>query len=1082
MGLIFTRLAVVPVLAQTTFGTILGTVTDSTGAVIPGAKVTVRNEGTNISQETVTDERGDYSVSHLNPGSYTVSVAQQGFKRFTKTSIVLETASTVRVDASLEVGELTSEVTVTGGGAPLVESEASNVAGIRTNEVMERMPLNVRGNFNGFYYTMLQLTPGAQQGSGSAFSLGGTRGNQNQFTLDGTSTNSPMFGNAIGPAQATMESTRELRIDLANNKAEYSVPGQVTGTSKSGENTLHGSLFYYHDNGAFNARNTFSTRVPFAIAHDTGGSLGGPIYIPKVYNGKNRTFFFTTYETFPSRSERIAAPNVPTLAFRKGDFSNLLPNVVIKDPFTGIPFSGNVIPPERLSPVSLKVQERFYPVPNYGDPNSYSGNWRGAIRGKGFKHQHDVRIDHKFSDANSFFGRLSYGRMGQNVADSDLITEGNRVQNRKAAAVTIADTHIITPTTINEFRYGMVWNTNPYEMQADGPALIKEFGIQGLNPLNVHTIPYFTITGFTGITSENPWGWVNERAHDFVDNVTWIRGNHSFKAGVELRRNMGAHYPLNPRNTLGSWSFTGAFSGFGYADFLLGIPQTASRGVVAGIATLVNTDFSAFFQDDWKLTRKLTLNLGVRYDLNPPYHETSGRMFQFDPASGKVVVPQQGMSAVSPVFPTNIIPVVSAKEMGFPERLFNTDKNNFAPRIGFAYRPFATSTFVIRGGYGIFFDPNTASLYSAATAGPFVSNESFTNKISGGSALFMFPQGFPSGFGAVGAQSFSPIDPNLRIAYIQQWNFTIEREVLYMGVRVSYIGTTSHQLTWGQNINQPRAGLIPFSNSLRKFPNIQNVNYLVNGGNSAYNSLHVVAERKTRNGLYYQLGWTWAKDLTDVSGEGDTGSVPQDSYFRGGDRGNVSYMARHRVVGQLLYTLPFGPGRPFLSGLHGPARVLAEGWTISSILITRSGTWFNPTFSGYDVSNTNTVGGRPDRIASGALPPTQRTIYRWFDASAFVVPGDINGDGKPDVAVGRFGNCGVNILDGPGYFELDAGIHKIFTLHERARAVLQFTATNVLNHPNYNNPSANISSPSTVGKITSAAAARTGEIALRIEF
>ena len=729
------------------------------------------------------------------------------------------------------------------------------------------------------------------------------------------------------------------------------------------------------------------------------------------------------------------------------------------------------------------MQDRFFPLPNFGDVNTFApGNWRGAIRGTGFKHQHDLRIDHKLTAANSVFGRMSYGYMGQNVADSDLITEGNRVQNRKAAAVTLADTHIISPNLINEFRYGMVWNTNPFDMQADGPALIKEFGIQGLTPENVHTVPFFAITGFYGVTNENPWGWVNERAHAFVDNISWIRQNHTFKGGIEIRRNMGAQYPLSPRNTLGNWSFNGAYSGYSYADFLLGIPQTASRGAVAGIAELVNTDFSAFFQDDWKITRKLTLNLGVRYDLNPPYHETSGRFFQFDPATGKVIVPQAGLSAVNKVFPSNIIPVVSAKDAGMPEKLFNTDKNNFAPRVGFSYRPLATSNFVVRGGYGIFFDPNTASLYSAATAGPFVSNESFTNSITNGVPLFMFPQGFPSATGAPGTQSFSPIDQNLRIGYIQQWNLTVEREVLRMGVRVSYIGTTSHQLTWGQNLNQPRAGLVPFSNSLRRFPNIQNVNYLVNGGNSAYNSLHVVAERKTSNGLYYQLGWTWAKNLTDVAGEGDTGSVPQDSYFRGGDRGNVAYMARHRLVGQLLYTLPFGPGRPYLSSLRGVGRILASGWTLSSALSAQTGTWFNPTFAGFDVSNTNTVGGRPDRIASGALPTGERTIYHWFDPTAFVVPGDVTGDFRPDVAVGRFGNSGVAILDGPGQFILNAGIHKDIALYERARLLLQFTATNVLNHVNYNNPATAISSPSTVGRISSAGAARTGQVAVRIEF
>jgi hypothetical protein len=276
--------------------------------------------------------------------------------------------------------------------------------------------------------------------------------------------------------------------------------------------------------------------------------------------------------------------------------------------------------------------------------------------------------------------------------------------------------------------------------------------------------------------------------------------------------------------------------------------------------------------------------------------------------------------------------------------------------------------------------------------------------------------------------------------------------------------------------------MVPFNNNMRRFPAIRDVNYRVNGGNSVYNSLHVVAERKNLNGLYYQLGWTWAKSLTDVMDESETGTRPENSYFRQAERGNVPYMPRHRVVGQLLYTLPFGPGRPWFSSMSGLPRAIFSGWTVSSALTAQTGTWFHPTFSGYDISNTNTVGGRPDRIASGALPADQRTIYRWFDPSAFVVPGDTNGDLRPDVAVGRFGNSGVNILDGPGLFLLNAGIHKDVMIKERVRFLVQFTATNVLNHVNYNNPSTNISSPAAVAQIRSAQAARGGQLGARIEF
>ncbi|MGI8991445.1 MAG: carboxypeptidase regulatory-like domain-containing protein [Bryobacteraceae bacterium] len=1070
--------------SQTTFGTITGTATDASGSAMAGVKVSVRNIGTNITQDTATDSRGEYSVSHLNPGAYTVSARQEGFRGFSKTGVLLATGETVRADIPLTVGDVASEVTVTGGAA-LVETESSNVAAIRTNEVMERLPTNVRGNFNGFFYTMLQLTPGAQQGNGSAWSLGGGRGSQTQFTLDGTSTNSPLFGNAIGIAQTSMESTQELRIDMANNKAEYNLPGMITGTSKSGQNDVHGSAFYYHDNGAFDARNTFARSVPFHIGHDAGFSVGGPVFIPKVYNGRNKTFFFFTFETFPLRSERVAAPNVPTVKMRAGDFSALLPKTVIKDPGTGMPYPGNIIPANLIDAVSSKIQNMFYPLPNFGSPDNTVGNWRGSLKGSGFKHQIDTRIDHHFSSANSIFGRFTTIRTGNLVADTDLPTIGPNVQNRRGGALTIADTHIINPGMINEFRYGLVWNNNPFGAPIYGATLVKELGLQGLSPNlpNIHGDPYFNITGITTIGGPNAFGYGIERAHDYIDNLTWIKGPHALKAGIEVQPNLGSSYPVNPNGAFGTYSFTGAFSGSPYADFLLGIPQSSTRLNPAPPADIVNVDWSLFVQDDWKVSRKLTLNVGLRYDRNPPYHEKSGRYFDFDPKTGKVVVPDQNsLKSVDPLFPSNLIPVVTASQAGFPHTLYNTDKTGFGPRFGFAYRPLSTETFVLRGGIGIYVDPNTASLYTFGAGGPYLSSESFTNGIVNGAPLFQFPRAFPAGFGAIGSQSFTPIDSNVRNPKIYQWNMTVEKEILHVGLRVSYIGTGSRHLIWTQNVNQPLPSLTPFNNNLRRFPAIRDVNYLVNGGNSMYHGLNVVAERKILNGLYYQLGWTWAKNLTDVQGEGENGSRPENSYNRAAERGNVAYMPRHRVVGQLLYTLPFGPGRPLLSSIHGVGRAIVGGWTLSSTFTGQTGQWFNPVFSGFDISDTNTIGGRPDRVGSGNLPTGQRSINRWFDASAFRVPGDLTGNGKPTAAVGRFGNSGVNILEGPGLIQLNAGIHKEFVIKERLRTLLQFTATNALNHPNYNFPSTDIASPTTVGRITSAAAARSGEVAIRFEF
>jgi hypothetical protein len=567
-----------------------------------------------------------------------------------------------------------------------------------------------------------------------------------------------------------------------------------------------------------------------------------------------------------------------------------------------------------------------------------------------------------------------------------------------------------------------------------------------------------------------------------VDNLTWTRGTHTIKTGVDLRFNRATNYPGGtsfPVQQFGTFGFTGAFSGFDYADFLLGLPQSASRASAAPLYNNLSTDFALFVQDDWKITRKLTLNLGVRYEFNPPYHEKDGNFFNFDVATGRVVVPtEDSKKRVNPLFPQNLVPIVTAAQAGLPESLYFTDRNNIVPRFGFAYRPFEHGRTVLRGGYGVYIDDLTSSLWGLGNGGPYISSESFTNSITNGVPLFQFPRAFPAGFGAIGAQSFNPIDPNFLNPYIQQYSLTLEQEFLDMGIRISYIGTNSRKLAYVRNINQPPPGSTPFNNNLRRFPALRDILLRENGGIHNYNSLHVVGERKMKSGVYYQLGWTWASNLTDSQSDSEGGSRSEDAYDRRREYSNVDYTPRHRVTGTLLWELPFG------SGLTGAPKWILGGWTLSSILVVQSGQFFSPSFTGFDVSNTNTVGGRPDRIADGNLPSSARTITRWFDASAFRVPGDLTSDGRPDVSAGRFGNSAPNILVGPGVFELSGGLHKEFRFKEKYRAILQGTFRNVINHPIYGNPNSSISATN-VGTITGLNGLygpRSGQVALRIEF
>ena len=1070
---------------QTTLGTIRGLASDSTGAVVPDLRVVIRNMETNISRQTFTEETGNYEVTPLIPGRYEVTGEKPGFKKVVISSILLETSSTVRADLRMEVGDVTTSVNVEAA-APAINTESAEVASLRSNQVIETMPINGRGQWDGYLRELAKLIPGCVETGGSESCAGGRGGGQWSIGADGTSQRSVLFGTDIGQTGLGMDMTGEVRIQLANDKAEAMLPAGAYASSKSGTNEYHGSLFWYHSNSRLAARNTFSLSVPFQVRNNYGGSFGGPIR-------RNRTFFFSTYERFPLRNERIFNPNVPTEAFRSGDFSSLLPQTVIRDPLSGSPFPRNVIPADRLSQSSLRIQERFYPSPNFGPPDSWQTNWRGTLPSSQFKTLIENRFDHKISDANSLFFRISWNRAGVNAWDSNLPTIPIRWQDRRATTMTLSDTHVFSPSLINEFRFGIMREHNPTDHPGlDGPTLVKEFGLQGItwNPQLAKGDPVFNFNNFQQAGTTSLFQDVRERIHQVVNNVTWNKRKHVVKAGIDLRWNSGKNFPGGtsfPVLQFGQFSFTGAFSSFDYSDFLLGLPQTASRANAAPLINAISTDMGLFVQDDWKITPKLTLNLGVRYEYNPPYHEQDDNIYNFDTVTGRVIVPSEAaLGRVNPLFPSDLAPVVTASQAGVPKSLFYTDLNNFVPRFGFAYRPFTSLRTVIRGGYGIYIDDLTSSLWRNGTGGPFISQETFTNAVSDGAPRFQFPNAFPAGFGAIGAQSFNAIDPHLVNPYIQQWNLTLEQEFLDMGIRVSYIGTYSRQLVWTQNVNQPVAGLRSFSDSLRRFPALRDILLRQNGGIQNYNSLHVVAERKTQKGLYYQVGWTWAGNLTDDPSDGEGGAQAQDAYTRSMEYGNVAYSPRQRLAATLQYELPVGRGKA-LSGLNRALDLLIGGWTMSSVLVAQTGQFFNPVFSGFDVSNTNLTGNqRPDRAGNGNLPVSQRTVNRWFDSAAFIVPGDVTGDGRPDQNVGRFGNSGRGILEGPGFLNLDAGLYKSFWITERIRARLEGTFTNSLNHPNYGLPNTNIRSTS-VGIITSlytsyAGGPRSGQVGLRVEF
>ncbi|MDX1983425.1 MAG: carboxypeptidase regulatory-like domain-containing protein [Bryobacteraceae bacterium] len=1062
--------------AQATFGTVVGSVTDSTGAVIPNVALEIRNEGTNVARSLASDASGSYEFTHLIAGSYSVTAKAAGFKTFVSKGILLESLRTVRVDVRMEVGEVGVEVTVQGA-APVVETDVPGISDVKGLRDLRDLPLNIRSTVSGTgdsgLYRYVFLTPTGGQGGGSRFSLGGGRGSQNYFNVDGISSNSPAFGNSIGPAEPSFESIQEVRFKIVNNKAEFGEVANITAITKSGTNDIHGGGFWYHENSALNARPYFAPVRGQNIRNNFGISMGGPII-------RNKLFFFGTYEGERQRQPAVITPNMPTLLMRQGDFSQLLEQanpITVRDPVGGAPFAGNRIPASRLNQGAVRWQERFFPRPNFGAPNLTVANYRESVPQQIRHDQFDVRADYNLRSNNTLYARVSYKRSEPKVLDSGLPVEiaGLRVQTRMARQVAISDTWTVTPHLINEFKAGFARNFNPRRGILVGQELIDMLGVQGVpSAPGVFNVPTVSILGFHTV-GQLALQAPAENTFQFVDQVTNIRGRHTLKAGVEYRPQQYNDYV---RPQFGSYTFNNTFSNYSYADFLLGFPQASSRNALRPPRYARFYFLSGFLQDDFKISPNLTLSYGVRYEYDQPARDKDDVIFNVDPAQGRLVVPNQTIldQFVNPLFPRSI-PIVTAQQAGFPERSLRlADRNNFQPRAGFAWRPFGGTKSVLRGGYGFFSDDFTADVFSPLYGGPFAVTESFVNALVGGAPELTLQRPFRA-VGATGNVDVTGLALNMRNAYAQQWNLTVERDLGFAGLRLSYIGTKSTKLVYGRNINQPAASTVAFAQSRRPFPLFRNIVMRENGGNHIYHAFSSELERKWKAGLSYQVAWTWSKTLTDIDETGgvEGGTTIENSFNRQRERGDARYNPRHRFISTAIWELPFGKGKRFVAQ-SGIAHAIAGGWQLSGSFIAQTGEYLTPAFAGADPSNTQTLGGVPDRLADGNLPGGQRDIERWFDASAFRVP-----------VSGGFGNSGRGILIGPGRQTASAALFKSFPIKERMYLRVQASFTNLFNHANFDAPALNISAQGAVARIRAIqgrdlAGPRNGLIGARLDF
>jgi hypothetical protein len=1046
---------------QTTFATLTGLITDSAGAVVPGATVKATHVLSNYEYSTVTNASGHYTLSQLREGEYVLRVLLPGFKEFLAQNIRLAAQDLRRIDVPLEVGAIETSVRVSAG-ATLIETETPRISDSKDARALKVLPLNTRQ-----LWDYLSLTPGVvQAGGGSATRrFAGSRANQSDASIDGITVSNGTDGTQISPLVSYVESFQEFRVDMANNTAEYGAIGQVTVISKSGTNEFHGNVFDYYSTPLFRARNPFSPTRGSGIRHVPGASIGGPIRLPGLYNGRDRTFFFHSFETSRgSQVQQLLNPTVAPAAWREGDFSALLPGTVIRDPLNNnAPFSGNVIPASRLNPVSRRIQERFFPLPNFGDTSRLvSQNYReNKIRPFDPNTYYTVRVDHRFSPASFLFARWTWNRSDSRGYESNLPTVGLRWQTRDTRAFNVSFTRSLRSNMLNEFRFGMAYNDNPRHGPLMGRQIARELGIEGLvdDLPDINGVPNvgFSGIGLTGIT-QTQWrhpGFLNF-VQQYQEHLTWTRGSHSVKAGALLSRvRFSDHQASN--NLFGNVTFSNRFTGHPYADFLLGIPTTAARAFPPIRVDRTRWAYDFFLTDDFKVRPNLTINAGLRYELHPGWAEERGQQALFDVNTGKIVVPDGALSSISALLPRGYVDVVEASQAGFhPSRLLKNDVNNVAPRFGIAYRPWDNDT-VFRAGYGIFFDviPRTVSTGAA----PFVVNEpSFTNPAAAPTVIF--PRVFPASVGGpaqVGLPSATRRD--LRTPYSMQYNVTVERQQWNTGFRISYIGTNTRQGEWGRNINQPVADTGRYIDKPRPFPNYPAITYIDNGAGHQYHSLTVEAERRYDRGLAYQFSYVLARDIGDL----ERGETAENAFDRRRERGHWLDIPTHRLAGYVLYELPFGKGRQFLTAPHPVIGAVAGGWELTVVYQRHSGQFLTPLWTGPDPTGTAfTTSGtpaqvtiRPNQLRNPNLPGPERTTSGWFDPNAFAPP-----------APGSFGTAAKGVIHGPGAEVWNFGLAKHFDLAGPLRMRWELTATNLLNTPNWSNPGTNISSLAQAGVIS----------------
>ena len=1081
---------VIPLLSQTYTGSIGGKVTDSGGLPISKAAVTVTEEATNTVFKSQTSDSGDYIVSYLKPGTYHVSFSAPGFKESLQSNVILQINQQLRVDPVLVVGQVNEVIQVSSGTAQVnyVSPEIGQVVNADQLINLPELSTNSRGRSP---FLLAKLTPGVTTNGNTytninGFSLDGGRRVTNEILVDGLPTTNP--SDETYTLTPSPDSIQEFKVITTPFSAEYGHTGGgvMIATSRGGGNDYHGSVYDLFRNRILNGRDFFqATQSPVKyVQNDPGATAGGPILIPKLYNGKDKTFFFVDFNVTLSSQGGAYSGLVPTDLQKAGNFSQTLDSkgqmIPIYDPsttqvgsdgktVTRSPFPGNIIPANRFDAVGAQIV-KFYPEPNasvngnnyFVAPPATNDNW-----------QYLGRIDQNFgSNDRAFF------RFGQYSPNSNAPANiPNKANNTTFGGWTdtqaaLSETHVFGPTTVNDFRIGLSQEDN---YSTGGPTPAAELGLRGVS-LSSFPIVNLNDNGATNYFIQLGAGASNhdrDRSWVFSEALTTQHGRHTVKLGGDFRRQMYNNY--SPGKLSGTYAFSNTFttatpndsaSGFPLADLLLGLPASTSININDYTYRENINSAGVYAQDDFKILRTLTLNLGLRWEFDGPYSEANNQFASFYPNVTNHITGNPG-------------DVLFAGQNGAPHHFSPNIYHDFLPRAGFAWN-FWKNT-VLRGGYGVYRLP-AIGYYNYGPVSKYSITSTFASLDNNATPAYQLANGVPpysynvdaNGNPTIPASLTKPtnnvneLEMRARTPYNQTWQLGFQHQFLNWIAEADYVGTRGVKLPIVVPLNQlPPAewGISTSPQSLRAFPQYLNVNYLTNNGNSFYNALQTSLARRWGNGVL-QFSYTWSKVTDDVDGPATSSGI-QNIYNTRTEHGIASYDVPHRFVANYVYRIPLGRGGALLTSTPVLKDVLS-GWEFSGISEFQVGLPLS-------ISQSNGTGGftgtqRSNQIAPGALPADQRTILQWFNTSAFLAAPQFTQGNTP-----RFP------FFGPGINNWDTSLMRNFRVIERF--VLQFRGEfyNTMNHPNWKNPNTTLGS-SQYGRVTSDNGARVMELAIRLFF